>query len=193
MRNHRLGEDRHLGAINFALMERGLGSPAAGEKKLRPAKGGRTSTRAKTRPIRSAGVSHRGRSSKSEQMGRVRSKDTGPELTLRRSLTALGVRYRLHRRDLPGTPDVYISRLRLAVFVNGCFWHGHACPRGRGARTNAAFWDAKIDGNRARDQRVVAALRTVGVDAVTLWQCEMMTFDVVAAEIASRYRAGTRK
>lgn len=125
-------------------------------------------------------------------MRRVRSKDTGPELRLRRALTALGVHYRLHHRDLPGKPDVYVARLRLAIFVNGCFWHGHACPRGRGARTNAAFWDAKIAGNRARDERVIAALHAAGVETVTLWQCDTATFDAVAAEIARRYRAKLR-
>jgi DNA mismatch endonuclease (patch repair protein) len=125
---------------------------------------------------------------KSEQMARVRSRDTEPELRLRRELSHRGVRYRLHRKDLPGKPDVYIGRLRLAIFVNGCFWHGHDCSRGKRPATNTAFWNAKIDRNRDRDLRVGRELAERGIESLTLWQCALRDWDVVAASVADRYR-----
>lgn len=121
-------------------------------------------------------------------MSRVRSKDTSPELRVRIALTAEGVRYRLHRHDLPGTPDVYVPRIRLAIFVNGCFWHGHACPRGRGAKSNAAFWDAKIAANRERDARAVEALSRSGIATLTLWECAISSSQAIAREISDKYR-----
>lgn len=121
-------------------------------------------------------------------MSRVRSKNTVPELLLRHALTKAGVHYRLHRRDLPGTPDVYVPRLRLALFVNGCFWHGHSCSRGRGAQTNATFWEAKIAANQKRDDTAVAALRSRNIETVTVWQCESAMFSAIAADIGNQYR-----
>lgn len=128
---------------------------------------------------------------KSEQMARVRSRDTEPEIRLRRSLWSCGVRYRLHRKDLPGKPDVYVSRLRLAIFVNGCFWHGHDCPRGKRPSTNAAFWNAKIDRNRERDARAKRDLIGRGIESLTLWECGLRACDEIAARIAERYRSKT--
>src|SRR5471030_507399 len=106
---------------------------------------------------------------KSEQMARDHSRDTKPEILLRKALSARGVRYRLHRRDLPGKPDVYIGRLRLAVFVNGCFWHGHDCPRGKMPSSNVEFWQTKIEKNKARDEQTKAALDTLGIESLILW------------------------
>lgn len=125
---------------------------------------------------------------KSEQMSRVRSRDTEPELHLRQLLTQRGVRYRLHRTDLPGKPDIYIGRLSLAVFVNGCFWHGHACSRGRHPRTNVAFWDRKITANVARDERSINELRSGGIHSEVLWTCQRHDFVKSANRIARRYR-----
>lgn len=124
---------------------------------------------------------------KSAQMSRVRSRDTGPELRVRRLLSDMGVRYRLHRRDLPGRPDLYIGRLRLAIFVNGCFWHGHDCRRGGRSKTNADFWEQKIAGNLARDRRSVDRLKEQGVEIVTLWTCEIAGFPAACRNIARRY------
>lgn len=124
---------------------------------------------------------------KSEQMARVRSRDTAPELFVRRALSRLGVRYRLHPKGLPGTPDVYVGRLRLAIFVNGCFWHGHECPRGKRPSTNTEFWNAKIERNRARDAQVVRELAEQGIESLTVWQCVMRECDAIAAAIALRY------
>ena len=109
---------------------------------------------------------------RSAVMRRVRSKDTAPELAVRRALTALGVRYRLHRKSLPGSPDVSVGRLKLAIQMHGCFWHGHDCKRGaRKPKQNADFWSAKIERNRARDARDLAALAALGWRTLVLWEC----------------------
>jgi DNA mismatch endonuclease, patch repair protein len=138
--------------------------------------------------LRPNGVPVRAALSKSEQMARVRSRDTKPEMLMRKALAERGVRYRLHRRDIPGTPDVYIPRLRLAVFVNGCFWHGHDCPRGKAPSSNVAFWREKIEKNKARDERTQAALGELGVERLILWTCRIGEFIAAAERIARRYR-----
>jgi DNA mismatch endonuclease (patch repair protein) len=125
---------------------------------------------------------------KSEQMSRVRSRDTAPELAVRRALSRFGVKYRLHRKDLPGKPDLYVGRLHLAIFVNGCFWHGHECSRGKRPSTNVEFWNAKIERNRERDAKVARELAERGIESLTLWQCAMRDCDAVAAAVAQRYR-----
>jgi DNA mismatch endonuclease (patch repair protein) len=121
-------------------------------------------------------------------MARVRSRDTQPELLVRRLLSGQGVRYRLHRKDLPGRPDIYLGRLRLAVFVNGCFWHGHKCRRGRRPKSNVEFWNEKINRNIARDRRTVKDLRTHDVSPLILWLCRADDFPRVCKDIARRYR-----
>jgi DNA mismatch endonuclease (patch repair protein) len=126
---------------------------------------------------------------KSEQMARVRSRDTKPEIFLRKALFEQGVRYRLHRSDLPGTPDVYIGRLRLAVFVNGCFWHGHDCRRGKIPSSNVAYWRAKIERNKARDERTKSALDEMGIESLVLWTCRVGEFAAQAQTLAERYRS----
>jgi DNA mismatch endonuclease, patch repair protein len=111
---------------------------------------------------------------RSAVMRRVRGTDTSPERTVRRLLTALGARYRLHRKDLPGTPDIVLPGRRLAVFVHGCFWHGHDCPRGaRVPKTNRDYWVAKVDRNRARDARARQDLADRGWRTAVLWECEL--------------------
>ena len=129
--------------------------------------------------------------SKSEQMARIPSKDTQPELFVRRTLSRLGVRYRLHRKDLPGRPDLYVPRLRLAVFVNGCFWHGHNCPKGRPPKSNVDFWRAKIERNIDRDAHALRSLADRNVESLVVWTCELETFDQYARDIYSRYRSGS--
>lgn len=111
---------------------------------------------------------------RSAVMRAVRGRDTGPELRVRRALHAAGFRFRLQRADLPGRPDLVLPRHRLAVFVHGCFWHGHDCPRGRRApKTNAAYWQAKIARNRARDAAAQAALTAAGWTPVIIWECAL--------------------
>ena len=112
---------------------------------------------------------------RSEIMRRVKGRDTKPELRLRRLLRELGrPGYRLHRKDVPGRPDVAYLGRRRAIFVHGCFWHGHDCERGaRVPKTNAEYWTAKIARNRARDAQALAALDAAGWRALVVWECEM--------------------
>lgn len=109
----------------------------------------------------------------SERMRGVRQKDTSPEQVVRRALHRLGHRFRTGNRDLPGTPDIANRSKRWAVFVHGCFWHRHeGCPRTTTPKRNRDFWLAKFEANRARDARAVTALRQMGYDVVTIWECE---------------------
>ena len=111
---------------------------------------------------------------RSAVMARIKGRDTGPERAVRRLLTDMGLRYRLHRRDLPGRPDLALGPRRLAVFVHGCFWHGHDCARGgRKPKQNADYWRAKIARNRDRDARNVLDLQARGWRALTIWECEL--------------------
>jgi DNA mismatch endonuclease (patch repair protein) len=110
---------------------------------------------------------------RSKIMSRVRSRDTSPEREVRKILFSAGFRYRLHVRSLLGSPDLVFSRYRIAVFVHGCFWHGHSCTRGKLPTTNVAFWRSKIGGNVARDRRVQRALREDGWTVVTIWACQL--------------------
>jgi DNA mismatch endonuclease Vsr len=105
-------------------------------------------------------------------MSAVRVKNTLPELAVRSLLYRLGYRYRLHAADLPGRPDIVFRKRSCAVFVNGCFWHGHKCPRGAPPSSNIEFWRLKIDKNRERDRRVQKKLRQDGWRVLTIWECE---------------------
>jgi DNA mismatch endonuclease (patch repair protein) len=93
----------------------------------------------------------------------------------------------LHRADLPGKPDVYVGRIRLAIFVNGCFWHGHDCRRGHLPSTNREFWEKKIRRNGERDREVSHVLRELGIDVLVLWTCAPDSYAAAADEIAERY------
>ncbi|MEX2180519.1 MAG: very short patch repair endonuclease [Gemmatimonadaceae bacterium] len=119
--------------------------------------------------------SRRGRVSavRSRIMSAIRGKDTKPEMLVRRAIHAAGLRYRLHRRDLPGSPDIVITRLRTVVFVHGCFWHHHDCRDFKWPKTRAAFWRAKIDANVARDRRTRYFLKAAGWTVHTIWECEL--------------------
>jgi len=107
-------------------------------------------------------------------MQAVKSKDTAPELLVRRLLHASGYRYRLHQRNLPGCPDLVFSSRKKVVFINGCFWHGHDCVRGkRVPKSNSKYWIAKIGRNRARDATTKKQLKTDGWVTLVLWECEL--------------------
>jgi DNA mismatch endonuclease (patch repair protein) len=123
---------------------------------------------------------------RSAVMRRVKGKDTTPELKVRRALTALGARYRLHRKDLPGAPDIVMPGRRVAIFVHGCFWHGHDCARGaRVPKANRDYWTAKVARNRARDGRSAAALAEAGWRVETIWECDLKD----AAALTARLKA----
>lgn len=110
---------------------------------------------------------------RSAVMRAVKSKDTAPELAVRRAAHALGLRFRLQRADLPGKPDLVFPSRRVALFVHGCFWHGHHCPRGaRMPQNNRAYWQAKIARNMARDTASAGALKKLGWTPRTIWECE---------------------
>lgn len=106
-------------------------------------------------------------------MRRVRAKDTKPEMKVRSLLHGQGFRFRLHRRDLPGRPDIVLPRHRAAVFVHGCFWHGHGCSLFRLPVTQTEFWSAKIAGNRRRDAAAVAGLAELGWRSLWVWECAL--------------------
>lgn len=111
---------------------------------------------------------------RSERMARVRSRDTRPELAVRKLLFSMGFRYRLHDRKLPGTPDIVLPSRRKIVFVHGCFWHRHVnCALARLPKSRKAFWGAKLESNRLRDGRVKAALRRSGWSVATVWECQL--------------------
>lgn len=106
-------------------------------------------------------------------MRRIRGKNTKPELLVRRALHARGFRFRLHRRDLPGCPDLVLPAFSAAIFVHGCFWHGHKCPMFKLPATRGDFWAAKINANRERDARVLNALADRGWRPFIVWECAL--------------------
>jgi DNA mismatch endonuclease (patch repair protein) len=111
---------------------------------------------------------------RSRIMRAVKSRDTGPERIVRRIVTRLGYRYRLHRADLPGKPDLTISARRSVIFVHGCFWHGHRCRRGaRMPKTNILYWSQKISRNRSRDASARRHLRNLGWKVLVIWECQL--------------------
>jgi DNA mismatch endonuclease, patch repair protein len=111
--------------------------------------------------------------SRSRIMRAVKGRDTSLEMTIRRLIFALGYRYRLHRKDLPGTPDLVFSSRRKVLFIHGCFWHGHDCKRGaRVPKTNQDYWEKKIARNQARDANNQAALQALGWDVLIIWECQ---------------------
>lgn len=124
------------------------------------------------------------REQRSRNMSAIRGKDTRPEMIVRRIAHRLGCRYRLHRRDLPGAPDLVFPRLRKVVNVHGCYWHMHDCRYGRVVpRTNPEFWQTKREGNVARDCRNLAELHRLGWDVLTLWECETKDLETVAGRL----------
>lgn len=113
------------------------------------------------------------REQRSRNMSAIRGRDTKPEIVVRSLVHGMGFRYRLHRRDLPGKPDLVFPGLRKVIFVHGCFWHMHDCRYGRVTpATNAAFWSEKRGGNVERDRRHAAELKSAGWRSLVVWECE---------------------
>jgi len=128
---------------------------------------------------------------RSAVMRRVKGRDTTPERKVRKLLTGLGARYRLHRQDLPGNPDIVLPGRKLVVFVHGCFWHGHDCPRGaRVPKANRDYWLAKVGRNRARDTASLAALTGQGWRVETIWECEMKDEAALTARLSGLLAKG---
>lgn len=123
-------------------------------------------------------------------MAAIHSRDTTPEMYVRRAVHAAGFRYALNRRDLPGKPDLVFTRYRVVAFVHGCFWHGHTgCTDGRLPKTNLSYWAPKIASNRLRDRRSAAALRRVGWSVITIRECTMRRDTVALITRLSGLRA----
>ena len=116
-------------------------------------------------------------------MQSVKSRNTGPELIVRRLLHGMGYRYRLHRKDLPGRPDIALISRRKTIFVHGCFWHGHGCPKGRLPKSRLEYWKKKLDENKKRDRTKQEQLRSLGWRVLVIWQCETRDMDVLALRI----------
>ena len=129
---------------------------------------------------------------RSRMMSSVRARNTKPELEIRRRLFAMGFRYRLHRKDLPGTPDMVFPKYSAVIFVHGCFWHQHGCYRSKLPETRRAWWRAKLEGNRKRDCEVLSSLKKLGWRILAIWECGFRKSKTNRAEALDRIaeRAG---
>lgn len=121
---------------------------------------------------------------RSELMSRVKQRGTGIELRVRSLLHRMGWRFRLRKPSLPGKPDIIFPRQRKAIFVHGCFWHGHDCRRGALPTSNAEFWSAKIARNKQRDEDVVSQLKGLEWSVLVVWECELRNEDRLAKKLA---------
>lgn len=131
---------------------------------------------------------------RSENMRKIRNKDTEPELTVRRLCREIGFAgYRIHRKDLPGKPDLAWIGRKLAIFVHGCFWHGHDCPEGiRKPKSNYDYWISKIKRNQQRDARNIADLRAAGWCVLILWECEISQKNLLLKRLQQFLSTGMR-
>jgi DNA mismatch endonuclease, patch repair protein len=126
---------------------------------------------------------------RSRLMSRIRGKDTKPELIVRSMLHRMGYRFRIHRKDLPGRPDIVLPTHKKVVLVHGCFWHGHLCKIAPGPKSNKEYWSPKIGANRARDERNKAALIDLGWGVLELWECEIRDLRKTEKRLLSFLRA----
>lgn len=109
---------------------------------------------------------------RSENMRRIKSKDTKPEMLIRKALHKRGYRFRLHVKSLPGKPDIVLPKYKTIIEVRGCFWHGHICHRGNRPRSNESYWNSKIHYNIERDEHTINALQALGWHVIIIWECE---------------------
>ena len=116
-------------------------------------------------------------------MQAVKSSDTKPELIVRRCLYRMGYRYRLHRKDLPGKPDIAFIARRKAIFVHGCFWHRHGCRKGHLPKSRLEYWRPKLEANVIRDQAKIDELKSLGWRSLVVWQCELADKDALATRL----------
>jgi DNA mismatch endonuclease (patch repair protein) len=128
---------------------------------------------------------------RSRNMAAIRGRDTSPEMKVRSLLHRLGYRFRLHRRDLPGSPDIVLPRHRTVVFVHGCFWHRHpGCRHTTTPKTRADFWARKFEQNMERDRRQQQQLREMGWSVMVVWECELRDLPSMTAQLARIGRSG---
>lgn len=119
-------------------------------------------------------------------MAKVGQRNTKPELVVRQLLHRLGYRFRLHRTDLPGSPDIVLPRYRVAIFVDGCFWHGHSCRAGRLPASRVEYWTQKISANQERDRRQTRELRRLGWTVVRVWSCELRNLPAIEKRLSKK-------
>ncbi len=119
-------------------------------------------------------------------MSLISGKNTKPEILVRSHLHRMGYRFRVHKKDLPGKPDITLSKHKKVIFVHGCFWHGHEdCPRSKRPSTNVKFWNKKIDGNIERDKKNIQHLENLGWKTMTLWTCEIKNIEMMKNKLVS--------
>lgn len=122
---------------------------------------------------------------RSRLMSRVKTRNTKPERSVRKLLSALGYRYRLHSKLLPGKPDIVFNRLKKAIFVHGCFWHGHqGCPRGKRPSSRQDFWYPKLDKNAERDAATLSELESRGWSTLVIWECEVRNTEALQEKLS---------
>jgi DNA mismatch endonuclease, patch repair protein len=122
-------------------------------------------------------MDHISKEQRSKNMRAIRSKNTKPELIVRKLIHGMGHRYRLHRADLPGQPDLVFSSRRKIIFVHGCFWHFHGCKRGKMPKSRLEYWQPKLEGNRERDLKHIEDLYRLGWKSLVVWECETEDLD----------------
>lgn len=130
---------------------------------------------------------------RSQMMRAVHSEDTKPEVVVRRALFRAGLRYRLHRRDLPGTPDIYVLKYNAVIFVNGCFWHQHGCKFTSRPKTRSEFWNNKFDNNVARDVKTLQQLSNEGFRVAVVWECSLKNSSDRATERLVQFILGNEE
>lgn len=128
-------------------------------------------------------VDTRSPAQRSAIMRAVKGANTTPERAVRSMLHRRGYRFRLHAKELPGTPDIAFPSRGKVIFVHGCYWHGHNCPKGRLPKSRLDYWGPKIAANRERDRRKIAALKSLGWRALTVWQCELADTEILTRRI----------
>jgi DNA mismatch endonuclease (patch repair protein) len=123
---------------------------------------------------------------RSNIMSKISGKNTKPELIIRRILRNLGIRYRLHKGDIPGKPDIVLKKYNKVIFIHGCFWHGHeGCKRSKRPETNKEFWNRKIDRNIERDKENEKQLYESGWDVIVIWQCQLKDLESLKLYLAN--------
>lgn len=118
-------------------------------------------------------------------MQAVKSSNTAPEIKVRQLLHSLGHRFRLHRKDLPGRPDIVLPKHRRIIFVHGCFWHAHGCPKGQPPKSRHDYWMPKLEANVNRDQTKIKQLQQLGWNVLVVWQCETTNVDTLRLRLQS--------
>ncbi|WP_289032758.1 very short patch repair endonuclease [uncultured Roseibium sp.] len=125
------------------------------------------------------------KSQRSENMRRIRSRDMKPEMIVRKLVHSMGYRYRLHRKDLPGKPDLVFGPRKAVVFVHGCFWHQHTCRDGRLPKSNTSYWHAKLEQNVVRDAKVRSELEQAGWTVLVVWECQTKNVEELKERIST--------